>query len=169
MLEHTNSQSEAVLERFNSVLTPPLAGRRGVGRAVQGAVPRQVMPSLFKWLYQPFTKDDEPDVIPIEQRVYSGDMIIYEGEHGRLDKLVGGRGQAHRRGGMQSRSSCCKPGPEARSRACQKRKKARPGPAGQNLTGFFGLSPAGTVNDSDAPLARHQGPEQPSADDASEL
>ena len=120
MLEHTNSQSEAVLERFNSVLTPPLAGRRGVGRAVQGAVPRQVMPSLFKWLYQPFTKDDEPDVIPIEQRVYSGDMIIYEGEHGRLDKLVGGRGQAHRRGGMQSRSSCCKPGPEARSRACQK-------------------------------------------------
>ena len=40
------------------------------------------MPSLLKWLYKPFTEEDEPDVVPIEQRVYAGDMIIYEGEHG---------------------------------------------------------------------------------------
>ena len=56
MLEHTNSQSEAVLERFNSVLTPPLPGK-GVGQA---RLPAELMPSLFKWLYQPFTKDEVP-------------------------------------------------------------------------------------------------------------
>ena len=40
------------------------------------------MPSMLKWLYQPVTEENEPDVVPIEQRVYAGDMVIVNGEHG---------------------------------------------------------------------------------------
>ena len=42
------------------------------------------MPTLLKWIYQ---ADDTAE--PAEQRVFAGDMVIYEGEHGRLDKLCG--------------------------------------------------------------------------------
>ena len=44
------------------------------------------MPSLLKWNYLPGIVDGEQ---PVEQRVYAGDLVIFDGEHGCIDKLDG--------------------------------------------------------------------------------
>ena len=41
-----------------------------------------LMPSLLKWNYLPGIAEDE---LPVEQRVFPGDMVIYDGEQGRID------------------------------------------------------------------------------------
>ena len=47
------------------------------------------MPSMLKWLYQPFAEEGDPEAMQIKQRAYAGDKVNVDGEIGRLDKLDG--------------------------------------------------------------------------------
>ena len=62
------------------------------------------MPSLLNWNYLPGIADDEQ---PVEQRVYAGDMVIFDGEHGRIDKLDGAAAHVDGAGGVRTVGGRC--------------------------------------------------------------
>ena len=78
-------------------MRPPVTNKETGAALAVTCAPSFTMPSLLKWTYLPGIADDEQQ--PVEQRVYAGDMVIFNGQNSpffgteaRCDGVVTERG-----------------------------------------------------------------------------